>query len=221
MKENNTFIFDEQGDAHVSNSIDTPVVEAYLKRSDNEKIHEIEHYFAEIMKTLGLDLEDDSLKGTPYRVAKMFVNEMFSGLTEKNKPCISIFENKYQYNKLLLEKDIQLYSACEHHFLPIIGKVHVAYVSSGNVIGLSKINRIVQYYAKRPQVQERLTLQIYNELRQALNTDDVFVMVDAQHLCVSMRGVEDTTSSTITIEYGGCFSEKDKRKECLTLIQKS
>lgn len=218
MKENTTYIYEEQGDAHASNSLETPIVASYLQQDDAHKIHTIERHFAEIMKTLGLDLEDDSLKGTPYRVAKMFVKELFSGLSEENKPVVSIFENKYQYSKLLIEKNIQLYSACEHHFLPIIGKVHVAYVSSGNVIGLSKINRIVQYYAKRPQVQERLTLQIYNELKQILDTEDVLVMLDAQHLCVSMRGIEDTTSSTVTLEFGGCFNDEQKRTECLTLI---
>jgi GTP cyclohydrolase I len=168
---------------------------------------------------LGLDLTDDSLKGTPRRVAKMYVKELFNGLDPANKPTLSIFENKYQYNKVLVEKDITFYSACEHHFLPIIGKAHVGYIAKDRVIGLSKINRIVQYYSKRPQVQERLTLQIANELRETLGTDDVIVIIDAEHLCVSSRGVKDQTSSTVTIEYSGVFEDLDKRNEFLKLLK--
>ena len=167
------------------------------------------------METLGLDLEDDSLKGTPYRVAKMYVKELFSGLDPKNKPSISTFDNKYQYNKMLIEKNIEFDSACEHHFLPMRGKVHVGYISSGKVIGLSKINRIVQYYGKRPQVQERLTIQILNELQSALKTKSVIVVVDAEHLCVSTRGIRDKSSSTITLEYGGEFNDENQKNSFL------
>ncbi len=171
------------------------------------------------METLGLDLEDDSLKGTPYRVAKMYVKEIFSGLNPKNKPYISTFDNKYNYNKMLIEKNIEFESSCEHHFLPIRGKAHVGYISSGKVIGLSKINRIVQYYGKRPQVQERLTVQILKELQSALNTDSVIVILDADHLCVSTRGVGDKSSSTVTIEYGGVFKNEKEKEYFLRLCQ--
>ena len=178
--------------------------------SDDEKKEKIAHLFNGIMDVLGLDLSDDSLKGTPKRVAKMYVEEIFSGLNPKNRPKISLFENKYRYNQMLVEKDITFYSNCEHHFVPIIGKAHIAYVSSGKVIGLSKLNRIVQYYAKRPQVQERLTNQIAEDLKEILNTKDVAVIIDAKHLCVSSRGVKDNTSSTITSYYGGVFQDSAK-----------
>jgi GTP cyclohydrolase I len=214
-------LYEECGDNHFSSELCTPIVNEYLQQQDSHKIHKIQYHFSEIMRTLGLDLEDDSLKGTPYRVAKMYVKELFSGLLMENKPDLSIFDNTYQYNKLLIEKDIELHSACEHHFLPIIGKCHVAYVSSGNVIGLSKMNRIVQYFSKRPQVQERLTLQICKELQRVLKTDDVIVIIEAKHLCVSMRGVKDSSSTTITMEYGGCFEQEASRNECLKLIQSS
>ena len=171
------------------------------------------------MSTLGLDLTDDSLKGTPRRVAKMYVKEIFSGLDPKNKPVISLFENKYKYNQMLVEKDISFYLNCEHHFVPITGKAHVAYISSGKVIGLSKINRIVQYYAQRPQVQERLTIQIANELKKVLQTEDVAVVIDAVHLCVSSRGIKDTSSRTVTAEYGGAFLESSKKEEFLTYLE--
>ena len=186
--------------------------------TDEEKINAISGYFKEIMQTLGLDLEDDSLKGTPRRVARMFVKEIFSGLNPKNKPMISLFDNKYKYNQMLVEKNITLFSNCEHHFVPIIGKAHIAYISSGKVIGLSKINRIVQYYARRPQVQERLTLQIANELKSVLQTEDVAVLIDASHLCVSSRGIKDTDSNTVTAEYCGVFLEADRRDEFLKYI---
>ena len=171
------------------------------------------------METMGLDLSDDSLSGTPQRVAKMFVEEIFSGLDPKNKPKVALFDNKYQYKQMLVEKNITFYSNCEHHFVPIIGKAHVAYISSGKVIGLSKLNRIVQYFAKRPQVQERLTNQIAEELRQALETEDVAVIIDAKHLCVSSRGIKDETSSTITSFYGGAFDSADKIAELQNYIK--
>jgi GTP cyclohydrolase I len=167
------------------------------------------------METLGLDLTDDSLKGTPYRVAKMYVQEIFSGLNPDNKPKIALFENKYQYNQMLVEKNISFYSNCEHHFVPIMGKAHVAYISNGSVIGLSKLNRIVQYFAKRPQVQERLTVQIGRELQRVLGTLDIAVLIDAKHLCVSSRGIKDETSSTVTSFYSGKFENEATKNEFL------
>lgn len=214
-------IYDEDlGDGHVMTSIETPMREDAFAKSDEDKMDQIEYHFRMIMEELGLDLRDDSLKGTPYRVAKMYVKEIFSGLDPKNRPKISVFDNKYQYNKMLIEANISLDSTCEHHFLPITGKAHVGYVSSGKVIGLSKINRLVQYFAKRPQVQERLVVQIYNELKKVLNTDDVIVVVTAKHLCVSSRGIKDETSYTTTLEYGGEFNDINKRKEFLSLLEK-
>lgn len=183
--------------------------------TDELKIELIEERFREIMHIMGLDLNDNSLKGTPHRVAKMYVKEIFSGLNPDNKPKMALFENKYQYSEMLVEKDISFYSNCEHHFVPIIGKAHVAYISNGKVIGLSKINRLVQYFAKRPQVQERLTIQIANAIKEALQTEDVAVVIDAVHLCVSSRGVQDTTSSTITSSYHGKFSVLPTRSEFL------
>jgi GTP cyclohydrolase I len=187
--------------------------------NDDEKIKVIANHFKGIMHILGLDLNDDSLMETPQRVAKMYVKEIFSGLNPKNEPEITLFENKYQYNKMLVEKDITLYSYCEHHFVPIIGKVHVAYISKGKVIGLSKINRIVQYFAKRPQVQERLTIQIANALKKAIGTEDVAVVIDAAHLCVASRGIKDTGSSTITTQYSGKFINEETKHEFLALIK--
>ena len=184
-----------------------------FKVSDQEKKKKIAVLFEEIMDVLGLDLTDDSLKGTPERVAKMYIDEIFSGLNPKNKPKVALFENKYRYNQMLVEKDITFYSNCEHHFVPIIGKAHVAYISSGKVIGLSKLNRIVQYYAKRPQVQERLTNQIAEELKGILGTEDVAVIIDAKHLCVSSRGIKDDTSATVTAFYGGTFNTSAKIAE--------
>ena len=210
--------FDELGDFHVGTSADTPLRADAFALDDDLKIELIQNHFRDIMHILGLDLTDDSLKGTPHRVAKMFVKEIFSGLNPENKPDMKLFENKYKYNEMLIEKNITLYSYCEHHFVPIIGKVHVAYVSSGKVIGLSKINRLVQHFAKRPQVQERLTVQIGEALKEALETEDVAVIVDAVHLCVASRGVQDTSSSTITSYYAGKFKEEDTKKEFLSLI---
>lgn len=196
---------DEIGDNHVLTNMDTPMRATAFSISDEEKKKRIAFHFTEIMDTLGLDLNDDSLQGTPERVAKMYVEEIFSGLDPKNKPRVALFDNKYQYNQMLVEKNITFYSNCEHHFVPIIGKAHIAYISSGKVIGLSKLNRIVQYYAKRPQVQERLTNQIAIELQDALQTEDVAVIIDAKHLCVSSRGIKDETSATVTSFYGGKF----------------
>jgi GTP cyclohydrolase I len=190
----------------------------YLQE-DDEKIKIIAGHFREIMQTLGLDLSDDSLKQTPDRVAKMYVKEIFSGLNPNNKPQITTFENKYQYNKMLIEKNISLYSYCEHHFVPIIGKVHVAYISKGKVIGLSKINRLVQYYSKRPQVQERLTVQIAEAMKKATGTEDVAVLIDAVHLCVASRGIKDTNSSTITSDYSGKFINEEVKNEFLALVK--
>jgi GTP cyclohydrolase I len=206
---------DEIGDNHLMTSIDTPLREDAFALDDELKIELIEEKFRDIMNILGLDLEDDSLKGTPHRVAKMYVKEIFSGLNPANKPQIALFENKYNYNEMLVEKDITFYSNCEHHFVPIIGKAHVAYISNGAVIGLSKINRIVNYYAKRPQVQERLTIQIANALKEALKTEDVAVVIDAHHLCVSSRGIQDVNSSTITSSYSGKFLNDQCRNEFL------
>jgi len=210
--------YDFNGDNHVMTSTDTPLREDAFVKSDEEKMTNIEKLFGGIMKELGLDLTDDSLRGTPHRVAKMYVKEIFQGLNPKNKPSLSVFENKYQYNKMLIEKGITFTSACEHHFLPITGKAHVAYISSGKVIGLSKINRIVEYYGKRPQVQERMTLQIFNELKSALQSEDVIVVIEAEHLCVSTRGVKDKTSRTTTLEYGGKFTDTKLRNEFYQLF---
>ncbi len=209
---------DEIGDQHMMTSIDTPMLKTAFDKSDDEKVEIIQGLFGEIMTTLGLDLKDDSLKGTPYRVAKMYVKEMFKGLNPANKPHMAVFDNKYKYSQMLVEKNITFFSACEHHFLPIIGTAHVAYISEGTVIGLSKINRIVQYYAKRPQVQERLALQILNDLKKSLGTENVAVLMEGKHLCVSSRGVEDINSSTITVEYSGKFLEKETREEFLRYI---
>ncbi len=189
------------------------------KMSDEEKIKLIEKDVLNILETLGMDLTDDSLKGTPTRVAKMFVNEIFGGLHPDKKPKASTFSNKYKYGEILVEKNITLYSTCEHHLLPIVGKAHVAYISKGTVVGLSKMNRIVQYYAQRPQVQERLTLQIVEELKQVLGTEDVACVIDAKHLCVNSRGIRDISSSTITSEFGGAFKNKETKREFLDYIQ--
>ena len=208
-----TFSVDELGDDHIGTSADTPLREDAFLLSDDEKMDKIQHHFKAIMETLGLDLTDDSLRGTPQRVAKMYVKEIFSGLNPANKPDIKLFDNKYKYNEMLVEKDITFFSNCEHHFVPIIGTAHVAYISNGKVIGLSKINRIVQFFAKRPQVQERLTVQIANELRTSLQTDDVAVVIDAAHLCVSSRGIQDVNSRTVTSQFYGKFQEDSVRQE--------
>lgn len=210
--------WEEMGDSHISIKSETPLREDAFAIDDALKIELIAKHFKEIMHVLGLDLEDESLKGSPIRVAKMFVNEQFKGLDPKNRPDPTLFENNYQYAEMLLEKNIQFYSTCEHHFVPIYGHAHVAYISSGKVIGLSKINRIVDYFAKRPQVQERLTVQIAEELKQVLDTQDVAVIIDAKHMCVASRGVKDTASSTVTCSFHGKFMDSDSRSELLKYI---
>jgi len=207
------YSFEEIGDDHLFTGLETPMRSDAFKLSDSDKKEKIALLFEEIMNVMGLDLTDDSLKGTPERVAKMYIDEIFSGLNPANKPKVALFDNKYQYNQMLVEKNITFYSNCEHHFVPIIGKAHVAYISSGKVIGLSKLNRIVQYYAKRPQVQERLTNQIAHELTKILETEDVAVIIDAKHLCVSSRGIQDDTSATVTCFYGGAFNTPSKIAE--------
>ena len=206
------------GDNHVPGSTDTPLRPDAFDLSDIEKIDLISKDVKHIMEVLGLDLTDDSLKGTPKRVAKMFVQELYCGLHPDRKPKASTFQNKYRYQEMLVEKNITLYSTCEHHLLPIVGKAHIAYISNGTVVGLSKMNRIVDYYAKRPQVQERLTMQIVRELQQILNTEDVACVIDAKHLCVNSRGIRDVDSSTITSEYGGVFKNPEVRNEFLEYI---
>lgn len=211
----NGFSFEDIGDDHLSTGLETPLKKDAFSISDTEKKEKIAILFEEIMNVMGLDLNDDSLRGTPQRVAKMYIDEIFSGLNPKNKPKVALFDNKYEYNQMLIEKNITFYSNCEHHFVPIIGKAHVAYISSGKVIGLSKLNRIVQYYAKRPQVQERLTNQIAEELKSILQTENVAVIIDAKHLCVSSRGVKDDSSATVTSYYGGEFNTPAKINELL------
>lgn len=209
---------EEVGDDHLFSGIETPLRKDAFAMEDELKMELIEKHFRHIMEIMGLDLTDDSLKGTPKRVAKMYIKEVFSGLDPKNKPAIALFDNKYKYNQMLVEKDISVFSNCEHHFVPIYGKAHVAYISSGKVIGLSKLNRIVEYYSKRPQVQERLTVQIANELKEALQTEDIAVVIDAQHMCVQSRGIRDSGSSTVTAYYGGKFEEETTKKEFLSYL---
>lgn len=211
-------LINEMGEAHISSAKDTPMRDDAFQLSDEEKIEKIKMHFAEIMNTLGLDLTDDSLKGTPLRVAKMYVQEVFKGLNPKNKPDVRLFDNKYGYKGMLIEKNITLHSYCEHHFVPIVGKAHVAYFSSGKVIGLSKLNRLVHYFAQRPQVQERLTVQIAEELKKVLQTEDVAIVIDAKHLCVTMRGIKDTASTTITSHFNGKFKEETHKLEFLRQI---
>ena len=210
----NDIEIDEIGDSHISTSIETPIREDAFELDDDLKIELISKHFKEIMQILGLDLHDDSLSGTPNRVAKMYVKEIFSGLDPKNKPVAKLFENKYSYTNMLVEKNVHFFSTCEHHFVPIEGFAHVAYIPNNNkVIGLSKINRIVQYFAKRPQVQERMTIQVANEISKVLETDDVAVIMDAKHMCVSIRGVKDKDSSTVTSHFMGKFQEKSTQNE--------
>ena len=209
----------QEGEDHFSNNAKTPLKEDAFEKSDHEKILLIQKHVHSILETLGMDLTDDSLKGTPLRVAKMFVNEIFGGLHPDKKPKASTFDNSYKYGEMLVEKNITLYSTCEHHLLPIVGKAHVAYVSNGTVVGLSKMNRIVDYYAKRPQVQERLTLQVVQELQEVLGTKDVACVIDAKHLCVNSRGINDTASSTVTSEFGGVFKNEDKKSEFLDYLK--
>lgn len=210
---------DEIGNNHIATSAENPVRKDAFDLSDEEKIVSIKADVEKILQTLGMDLTDDSMKGTPNRVAKMFVQELFGGLNPAKKPKASTFDNNYKYGEMLVEKNITLYSTCEHHLLPIIGRAHIAYISSGRVIGLSKMNRIVDYFAKRPQVQERLTMQIVQELQKALNTEDVACVIDAKHLCVNSRGIRDIESSTVTSEFGGKFKEAATKREFLDYIQ--
>lgn len=209
------------GDNHIASSSATPLRKDAFDMSNDEKIKKIASHFRSIMETLGLDLTDDSLRGTPLRVAKMYIEEVFSGLDPKNKPAATLFDNKFNYHEMVVEKEITFYSHCEHHFVPIIGKAHVGYISSGKVIGLSKINRIVQYYAKRPQVQERLTVQVAEDLKKILQTEDIAVVMDADHLCVSSRGVNDTNSKTGTAYFSGKFKHQDTKSEFLNYINSS
>ena len=210
--------YDEIGNDHVAGSVDTPLRSDAFDISEKKKKQIIAKHFTAIMETLGLDLTDDSLMGTPHRVAKMYIDEIFYGLDPKNKPKVALFKNTYNYNEMLVEKNVTFYSNCEHHFVPIYGKAHVAYISSGKVIGLSKINRIVDYFARRPQVQERLTNQIGNELKEILETDHVAVLIDAKHMCVSSRGVKDDASATVTSFYSGKFKEDSVKKEFLSYL---
>jgi len=219
INELDTLTIQEVGDDHLYTGLKTPMKPTAFLISDQKKKEKIAKLFGKIMDVMGLDLTDDSLKGTPERVAKMYIDEIFSGLNPNNKPKIALFDNIYQYNQMLVEKNITFYSNCEHHFVPIIGKAHVAYISSGKVIGLSKLNRIVQYYAKRPQVQERLTNQIAEDLKNTLQTDDVAVIIDAKHLCVSSRGIKDDTSATVTSYYGGKFNTPTKINELLNYLK--
>ncbi len=208
----------EIGDEHIATSLETPLREDAFNLDDDTKVEIIEDLFEQIMITLGLDMNDDSLSGTPHRVAKMYVNEIFNGLKPENKPVARSFENKYKYKGMVVEKNINVTSTCEHHFVPIIGHAHVAYIPNGHVIGLSKMNRIVDYYARRPQVQERMNKQILNELKEVLGTDDVAVIIEAKHFCVHSRGVKDNSSSTVTADFGGKFNNDDTRKELLAYI---
>jgi len=210
---------EEIGENHVATSAENPIRSDAFDISDEEKIVKIEKSVKDILHTLGMDLTDDSIQGTPKRVAKAFINEMFMGLNPKNKPKASTFDNNYNYGEMLVEKNIVLYSTCEHHLLPIIGRAHVAYISGGKVIGLSKMNRIVEYFSKRPQVQERLTMQIVQAMQEALGTKDVACVIDAKHLCVNSRGIKDIESSTVTSEFGGKFKEKETKKEFLQYLQ--
>ena len=206
------------GDNHLQSSTDTPIRPDAFTLTNGEKIEKIQGLFKQVMDTLGLDLTDDSLRGTPLRVAKMYVEELFSGLNPANMPDMTLFENKYQYNQMLVEKDITVYSHCEHHFVPIFGKAHIAYISSGKVIGLSKLNRLVDYFARRPQVQERLTTQIGKALQNVLGTENVAVVIDAKHMCVASRGIRDTHSATVTSFYSGQFENSASKEEFLRYV---
>lgn len=214
----NELLADEIGDAHESFTAVTPLRADAFDLSNEKKIATIAEHVKGILTTLGMDLEDDSLKGTPMRVAKLYVNEAFGGLDPARKPGMSTFDNSYRYNEMLVEKNIVVYSTCEHHLLPIVGRAHVAYISKGKVVGLSKMNRIVDYYAKRPQVQERLTRQVVQALQETLGTDDVACVIDAKHLCVNSRGIRDIESSTVTAEFGGAFQDEAKKSEFLDYI---
>ena len=212
-------LIEEMGDQHKASSVETPLRADAFDISDEQKIAAIEPHFRAIMEILGMDLRDDSLRGTPLRVAKMYVKELFQGLNPANMPSMTLFDNKFQYNEMLVEKNINFYTNCEHHFVPFFGKAHVAYISSGKVIGLSKLNRLVEYFSKRPQVQERLTMQVGKALQTVLQTQDVAIMMDAKHLCVSSRGVKDDSSNTITTFFGGRFQEEQTKMEFLKYVE--
>jgi GTP cyclohydrolase IA len=212
-------VFEILGDDHQMTSAETPLRSDAFIKTNNQKMETIQKHFHSIMEELGLDMTDDSLKGTPHRVAKMFIQEIFSGLDPKNKPKVSVFDNNYKYDKMLVEANISFNSTCEHHFLPIFGKAHIGYISSGKVIGLSKLNRIVDYYSRRPQVQERLIMQIFNDLKMALNTENVIVVMEAKHLCVSSRGIKHESSFTSTIQYGGIFDKKENRDDFFNMFK--
>lgn len=216
---NNEEFADEIGNNHIATNEQTPLRKDAFEKTDDEKIELIKKDVENILFTLGMDLTDDSLKGTPNRVAKMFVKEIFGGLNPNKKPSSSTFDNKYKYNEMLVEKNITVYSTCEHHLLPIVGRAHIAYISNGTVVGLSKMNRVVDYFAKRPQVQERLTIQIVKELQKVLNTENVACIIDAKHLCVNSRGIRDIESSTVTAEFGGKFKDDIVRREFLDYIK--
>ena len=204
---------------HKNFSIETPLRKDAFELSDQEKISIIQKNVKEILYTLGMDMTDDSLKGTPKRVAKAYVNELFGGLNPENMPVGSTFNNKYKYSEMLVEKNITVFSTCEHHLLPIYGKAHVAYFSNSNVIGLSKMNRIVDYFSRRPQVQERLTIQVVKALQEILKTDDVACVIDAKHMCVNSRGIKDKDCSTVTGEFGGKFKDQSVKREFLDYIR--
>ena len=204
---------------HKNFSIETPLRDDAFEISDDEKISIIQKNVKEILETLGMDMTDDSLKGTPKRVAKAYVKELFGGLDPKNLPTSSTFENKYQYGEMLVEKNITVFSTCEHHLLPIYGKAHVAYFAKDRVVGLSKMNRIVDYYSRRPQVQERLNIQIVKALQEILKTDDVACIIDAKHMCVNSRGIRHIDCSTVTGEFGGKFKDKLTKREFLDYIR--
>jgi GTP cyclohydrolase I len=211
-------LIEEMGDQHKASSVETPMRADAFEKTDEEKIAAIEPHFRAILEILGMDLRDDSLRGTPLRVAKMYVKELFQGLNPANMPSMTLFENKFQYNEMLVEKNINFYTNCEHHLVPFFGKAHVAYISSGKVIGLSKLNRLVEYFSKRPQVQERLTMQVGKALQTVLQTQDVAIMMDAKHLCVASRGVKDDSSNTITTFFGGKFQEEKTKMEFLQYV---
>lgn len=215
----NELNYEEIGDNHLFTSADTPLREDAFELDDATKIELIQKHFKEIMLILGLDLSDDSLKGTPHRVAKMYIKEVFKGLDPKNKPKVTLFDNKYKYDEMVMVRDISFYTVCEHHFVPFFGKAHVAYIPKQKVAGLSKINRLVDFFARRPQVQERLTMQIANEIRDLFETEDVAVMLEANHLCVASRGVEDTGSSTVTAKFLGRFNNEEMKQQFLTSLR--
>lgn len=196
-------------------TIQTPPGTSWTMKERKEKIAEL---FAQIMQQMRLDLSDDSLIETPDRIAKMFLGETFWGLEPENFPKVTVVENKMKYDEMIVERNIQVSSTCEHHFLPIMGFAHVAYIPGQKVPGLSKINRIVEYFSRRPQIQERLTAQIFHALSHILGTDNIAVCIDAEHMCVKTRGVEDACSDTVTSKLGGVFKEDKTRAEFYSIV---